>query len=97
MIDSFIDFICYLLIMFLFVFYFVFIYLIKTNIFHICHFLYKGEIVLGTVHFVFTLFCAFYVFYFVLLFRFTMNCLFIFGTFQVVLSVDLLLTHPRAR
>lgn len=35
------------------------------------------------LNFVLTLFCAFYVFYFVLLFRFTMNSLFIFGTFQV--------------
>ncbi len=60
MIDSFIYFI--LLYLFLFVFYFVLIYLIKTNIFKIVHFLYEGEIVLGTVHFVFTLFCACYVF-----------------------------------
>ncbi len=63
MIDSFI---------YLFLFYFIylfkkknlFIYFIKTNIFQLFHFLYEGKIVLGTVHFVFILFRAFYVFLF---------------------------------
>ncbi len=95
MIDSFIYFI--LLYLFLFVFYFVFIYLIQTNLFQIVPFLYEGEIVLGTVHFVFILFCTFYVFYFVLLFRLPLTIYLFLALFKCFLSVDLLLTHPRAR